>query len=265
MLFYDHFYTMGKTHAVCEDYAIHSDSPVPHIIICDGCSSSGNTDVGARILAATAHHVVENSQHPLSYHDLGNQVIKQASVVAEKMRLPVSVLDATLMIASLQQDSIHVFVYGDGCILYTDQQNKIHTLEITFKHNAPYYLTYWLSTEDQVEYEKMGKEVLSIINSDKSDKNAPLFLSFDTPLIFEFPLKEYSLVAIASDGLASCMDNKNMKILPLSEIAPVFLDFKHFKGDFVTAHIATTLKAFANEDIFPMDDLSIGVFAYQTG
>ena len=62
----DSAFRMGSTHAVCQDYAVasawtaaaHTDGaappPRPYIILSDGCSSTPDTDVGARLLVKAA-------------------------------------------------------------------------------------------------------------------------------------------------------------------------------------------------------------------
>ncbi len=57
----DSFFSMAKQHAVCQDYAIGGMLPSPFLVLCDGCSSSNNSDVGARILAISARKI---------YHEL---------------------------------------------------------------------------------------------------------------------------------------------------------------------------------------------------
>ena len=58
----DHLLKKGKTHKICEDYIISGYNPAPYIILSDGCSSSKNTDVGARVLCHVAKQYLENSK-----------------------------------------------------------------------------------------------------------------------------------------------------------------------------------------------------------
>ena len=139
MLYYDHYYTIGKTHVICEDFALQADKPIPFIVLSDGCSSSYQTHIGARILTLTTKYIIENTENwPLNYTQFGQQLIDNAWNVARKMRLSSSVLDATVMLAFLYQNSILVYVYGDGCLLFKDHQNNLGSIEIVFTHNAPY-------------------------------------------------------------------------------------------------------------------------------
>ena len=57
----DWYFTIAKQHVVCEDYALTGWEPVPYTIVCDGCSSSEHTDVGARVLAWSAKKALQQS------------------------------------------------------------------------------------------------------------------------------------------------------------------------------------------------------------
>ncbi len=49
----DCFYSIGHSHKVCEDYALSGTigDTLAYAVVCDGCSSSKQVDVGARLLA----------------------------------------------------------------------------------------------------------------------------------------------------------------------------------------------------------------------
>ena len=259
MLYYDHYYTIGKTHVICEDFAIQADKPIPFIVLSDGCSASYQTHIGARILTLTTKYIIENTGNwPLNYTQFGQQLIDNASNVARKMRLSSSVLDATVMLAFLYQNNILVYVYGDGCLLFKDHHNNLSTIEIVFTHNAPYYLTYWYDEERQQEYAKYDPTPLLLINS--LHGQSPL-KPFNEELAFCFPLEEFKVVAIASDGASCCIDTRQNRKLLLDEIATQLLNFPNLTNDFVKIHLQNTLAQYAQQGIYPADDLSIGVFA----
>ena len=51
----DHYYTIGNSHSVCQDYAISGlVENGAYAILSDGCSSSPDVDVGARMLSLSA-------------------------------------------------------------------------------------------------------------------------------------------------------------------------------------------------------------------
>ncbi|RKZ49085.1 MAG: hypothetical protein DRR16_12245 [Candidatus Parabeggiatoa sp. nov. 3] len=263
MLYHDHFYTMGFTHTVCEDYATQGDKPTPFIVLSDGCSSSDNTDVGARILTLTSKYLIEKANDwPWDYEPFGQKLIDEASKVIKEMKLPLSVLHATVMLAFLdqEQDNIIVYVYGDGCLLLKDHHNHIRTIEITFAHNAPYYLTYWGDQNVLLEY--MMYEPYSLILRDSAkEKSKPK--AFNSQLIFRFPLKKFKTVAIASDGVSQCLDIRHHNKLSVNEVANDLLAFPNTTDEFIKRHLESTLKQYAIAGYYPLDDLSIAVLTHE--
>lgn len=256
---YDHFFTIGKTHLVCEDYATQGDKPTPFIVLCDGCSSSKDSDIGARILALTTKHIIENTDNwPLGYVTFGQQLILTAWDIVEKLHLTNNVLDATVMLAFIHRETIQVYVYGDGCLLFKDQDGHVGTIEIIFTHNAPFYLSYWPDKARQEEYASYEPKPL-LLNDSVNGLSKPL--PFQKPLFFELPLAKFPVVAIASDGAAHFIEaTQSAKKVPLYPIAKTLLDFKNIEGEFVKRHTQGALDSYARKNIFPADDLSIGVF-----
>jgi len=45
----DHYRTGKSRHKSCEDYTLSGSDPMPYLIVCDGCSSSPQTDIGAML------------------------------------------------------------------------------------------------------------------------------------------------------------------------------------------------------------------------
>jgi hypothetical protein len=257
-LHYDHYYTKGVTHKVCEDYAAQGDTPTPFIVLSDGCSSSPRSDIGAQILTLTTQQMIKQKwESPLDYLDFGQQLINTSWKVVENLQLPSHVLDATIMLAFLHEDNIMVYVYGDGCLLFKDHAGNLGTIEIAFTHNAPYFLTYWHDEERRHEYAKAEPDPLLIIDSVNGQSEPK---PFNTQLVFAFPLKKFQVVAIASDGATHCVDTHQENRLSLYDVATHLLAFQNMTGEFVKRHTERALKDYAQQGIYPADDLSIGVF-----
>jgi len=255
---YDHFVTIGKTHKICQDYIIQGDQPTPFLILSDGCSSSAHSEIGAKILTMTAKSLIEKSLQLPTYANFGNQLIGYARQIVAKMQLPDSVLDATVLLALVQQAEVVVYVYGDGCLLLKDWAGSIRTIEIGFTHNAPYYLSYWDEVARQQEYAKHDAHPLFLIDS-IDGQSAPK--PFASELIFHFPLSQYQTIAIASDGVAQCIDTHKLLMLPLdNNLANQLLNFQNFTNQFVADHVQQVLEQYAKQGIYPADDLSIGAF-----
>jgi serine/threonine protein phosphatase PrpC len=256
-LHYDHFYTIGATHKVCEDHATQGDTHKPFVVLSDGCSSSHNTKVGAQILTTATKYMIENATTwPLDYIDFGQLLIQNAKKIAKKVQLNTEGLNATVMLAFVQQDNIIVYVYGDGCLLAKDHDGNISTIEIVFTHNAPFYLTYWSDKKRLLNYAAYEPNPLLLIDSVKGQSEPK---PFNTQLVFNFPLEKFNTVAIASDGATECVDTNQLIKVPLYEVATHFLAFEDLTGEFVKRHAKKILDQYVQQGIFPIDDFSIGV------
>ena len=112
----DTFLKIGKTHQVCEDYIITGDSPVKYNILSDGCSSSKDTEMGARILCHLAKQFLlyrkDDYRFPaLDYDEMGSWIIHNAELAARQLGLKKSCLDATLIIAYEYDGKYHIYMY----------------------------------------------------------------------------------------------------------------------------------------------------------
>ena len=59
----DAYFAIGRTHDVCQDYALASDDvPKTWALVSDGCSSSPASDIGARLLGRAAAHALERGR-----------------------------------------------------------------------------------------------------------------------------------------------------------------------------------------------------------
>lgn len=258
MLCSDHCYIIGKTHQVCQDYALHGTQPIPFIIVCDGCSAAPHSDIGARIVTMTAQYVLQQPTQtlPPDYHDFGNEVIQAARNVIDKMQLSDEVLDTTLMVGMLIENRVKVYVYGDGCVLSKNATGCVQISDINFNHNAPFYLNYWQDLERWQEYAKCGATPLSIFHSDQANQ---VNLPFDEPLIFDFDLNTTPCVALASDGLTQFIDLNDQSRVPPLNVAEILLDFKNSQGEFVQRRLRRALQQYEKQLIVPADDISLAV------
>lgn len=257
----DHFFTIGKTHAICEDYTLLNLNPLPLLVVCDGCSASNYSDVGARLLAWSAYTWFQQNTvlMPPDYQQIGHAIINHANNAAEQLSLPNEALDATLMLGFLHEHAIYVYVYGDGVVLARNNHNEIHYHEIEFTHNAPYYLNYWRDSARQAEYAAYKLEPL-ILKDSRTQK--ALKCRYDTPLSFCFPITEYQSVMLASDGIKQCYHLQQGYIVPVMQAAEAFLSFKSIEGEFVKRRALRALQDYARDGIVPADDLSLAAFAW---
>ncbi len=270
---------MGGLHLFCEDYACHGQRPVPHVILSDGCSSSPDTDVGARLLVLTARRRLAVLQQPTTTEDekieqhwrFGHQVAALSTMRVERLGLPVSVLDATLLVAYHDEAGVSVHLYGDGCIGARREDGRWEFIQVEYAHNAPFYLSYLTDAERQHSYIAMigtdCTETAQTVHrttvyqeSDAPETVETVHQSYDTPLFFSFDWHQYNLIALASDGLHSFFLETTGERLNGSAIARSLLTFRHTGKDFLKQRVRQLLLQYAGQGIHPFDDVSLGVF-----
>ena len=266
----DTFIEIGSQHKVCEDYIISGNDPMPYIILADGCSSSNNTEMGARILCYLAKQYLKNksSQHLsiLGYHDhndMGAWIIHNAEMAARLLGLSLPSLDATLIIAYQHENYIRVHMYGDGCI-FTRFRNSDTTelLTVEYAQNAPYYLTYLTDSERRHLYSEMEIDKYVHIDNSKSEEQITNHVANHGESLYSYNIDSYSLVLIASDGIESFIKpegNYIQRISPRYIIEPC-IAFKSTKGEFLKRRMNKQMKIFDVANIHHYDDLSVGVF-----
>lgn len=197
----DAYFALGKSHTVCQDYAgVQGTGMGVRVAVSDGCSSSPDTDFGARFLVkATLGSLAYSLPHP-------KFVASQAADAANVLGLPSNCLDATLLVAEVQEDVLNVVAYGDGVIdvLFKDWTRKTYSIE--FQNEAPAYPSYFLRPEDLKTYlTQYGTRKITIDNSEKD--LLQLDMSKVTRDVYGFnlsvPWKDVRRVTLCSDGVRS--------------------------------------------------------------
>jgi hypothetical protein len=272
MLKHDYYYVMGRAHLFCQDHMMQSDEPIPLLALADGCSSSPHSDIGARILTTAVKKLIEHYLPAYHHQDagewavlpdyaaFGRMVLMEAQQIAKLMNVDASALDATLMVAFASNGMIHVYMYGDGCIFLKQRDGKTGYIEVSFSNNMPYYLSYWSAPELILGYEQQcgNSNTLELEDSLQGIQGAA---RFDKALSFSFPLEDYELIAIASDGAGQFLDTTTQQKLPLRQIAEEMLKIPNTSGEFVKRRLLRLLQEYAQAGIHPLDDVAVGVFA----
>ena len=144
----DSIFVKGYSHPICQDYAKHgcTNDGVHYAIISDCCSSSENTDIGARVLTLEAERIIHIlganaiAEHP---RKLCNYIIENALEAIHKYKLNIHCLDATLGIVLMIKDIKAVAIlYGDGGIFIKNKNEDDRFYNIEFKDNYPMYPIY---------------------------------------------------------------------------------------------------------------------------
>lgn len=268
----DHFFTIGSTHTVCQDYArsgIDSNNAVA--IVADGCSSSPDTDVGARILALEAMPWAKLE------HDLGDlqnmlHVCDGAARILPFMRK--ECLDATLLVAQVGAVHIQVVVWGDGFFVIRRLDGTIVVRRVSFldKNDEPsahpVYPAYFANPkrlESVLEHSPTRMVTTWVIYPDgEVDHNVHLENVEEKPAyIWRGFTAYYDLVALMSDGAESFYRStesstwKRTETVDHLDVIKRIMAFKGMKGSFVQRRVRRVLKDLAAERISHADDFSM--------
>lgn len=261
----DTFLQIGKQHKICEDYIIKGYDPVPFIILADGCSSSKDTEMGSRILCYLAKQYIRyhSATSSYNYDIMGKWIIHNAEMTARQLGLKRECLDATLIIGYVLNDTVYVFIYGDGSLILESNEGDIEIYQVKFSNNAPYYLSYLLDQSRHNEYHNMKNDKQVIMYNSKWHITDIATLAYDTQYIREIPFAKFPKILICSDGIDSFIVDDPTQQNPLhntSEIVPGFLSFKTTKGDFLKRRLQKEIKTLEKTGITHYDDLAVGAF-----
>lgn len=258
----NHDFQIGKEHVVCQDYAISGVMEgIPFAIVCDGCSASPDTDLGARLMAIGAKEQLSWLYHVNSYASFGLTALKRAvEACLQFPSLHAQVLDVTLLVAFVQGDQLTVFMYGDG-VCYYKVNGREHFIHVSYETHdegviktAPDYLSYTLSHQRMEAY--CQKPTVKLIETDGSLVRVNAF----APVVLELPVQPGDIVALSSDGIDSFRNATNDSI-PWQDIAKEFFGYKQTNGVFVNRRLSAFKRHCLKEGISHSDDISVAAIA----
>jgi len=261
----DSFLTIGSQHKVCEDYILSGNTPFPYVILSDGCSSSPNTDTGARILCQITERFLMkewNYLNRINHHDMGMWILHNAEAVVKFLGMNMTCLDATLIIAYEVDDIIKIHTYGDGAIISMDENGDLQLESISYEGNAPYYLSYMLDSErHEIYLSEDHTKTYTTLRDNGSGITEEREFDVEDEFIFHPDIDP--LIFICSDGIESFTQKHNLlSKVEVIELAKRFSAFKNTKGEFLKRRMNKELKLLEREGYTHFDDLSIGAFLY---
>lgn len=241
------------------------------MVLCDGCSSSEQSEIGAMILALAAQKTIKKDysvrkipdtpEQPLwrpDYLELGMSVIYKASAMSDFLGIHETALDATLMIALYINGFVYVNVYGDGFVIAKKRHGGLLSItEVAFETDSPYYLSYWLNKERERKYHKeMDKpKIIRWID----EEIMMMIVKYDEPMLYKFSAEEYSMIMLASDGLRSFKNPSDPQhSVPPADVIEAFTKFDNPKGDFVQRRARQAIKRYEKQSIVNTGDVSMG-------
>lgn len=262
----DTFFSIGKTHKVCEDYAQTSLPTNPNNVfaISDGCSSSKDTDFGSRILLKLLCNVHTLPLHQCLYDYIWNEAVK----VVDSLMMSLGCLDATINFgyktAVNGVEGIKVTTVGDGFIVAEHNDGGFEIVEVEYDKNAPYYLSYVFDKARKDNFMQLNqKKTVSVKVYDLNIKLVDSYVStmennvkVDEFSTMWFPLNVYKSVSVFSDGLKTFAPNdQSLPKLPFEKMVKELITFPVPKGEFVKRRGLSFLKKY--KDYSFLDDFSM--------
>lgn len=268
----NHYFWMGTNHTVCEDYAmsgtmdIPGDDPISYAIVCDGCSSSKNTDFGSRLLArAAARHLADISS-PSSFM-FSTSV--ELDVMLRAVGLRQEAGDSTLLVAAIHGDTVYVRVFGDGVValLYEDR-SVVYDIEYT--SGAPFYINYLNNKERMNGYIQTFGNERKVTQVTEGSLDVRPFEDPHYTWIDDTLYSGLKAIVLMSDGVKSFTDPESgggtyntRKPVALGDVVKEITSFKNYKGEFVTRRCSRMIKTYSKIDRSNYDDTSVAAIHIQ--
>lgn len=267
-------YYIGVQHDVCQDYAVAGcASGRTYAIVADGCSTSPDTDVGARVLAKTAE------KHVAAFAVCGDgdverfhaDVVSESSQIARCLGLSPRALDATLLTAVADGRQFAVACCGDGVVAFGRRDGTATLVEISYSGGFPGYASYTLDAGREAAFAALStnrKIVTRIeIAADGSICSRAAAISPSPVELLAGSHAEHAFVAIATDGAASFLQeirtatSASSERVALESVFPEFLAFKNTHGLFVQRRARSALRNLSKRGIRHTDDFAFAAIS----
>lgn len=260
----DNVFLIGKSHKVCEDYSLSLVvNDIPFLAVSDGCSSSKDTDIGARILVqrAAANSLLlkanDTQSKEILYRRFGEKVIGDTVEIAKAMGVEKDALFATLLVAYIYKDEVVVFIYGDGGFsIRLNGKDMFYSVHLD--SNAPYYLIYDMDAPSRSAYEyhfNQPKHICVLKDGEWSDNRT----YYDYPAFFRFDLKDVSQLVLTSDGIMSFVSPLSVNPA-IEEAIQEVSKFKNVKGEFLKRRVNKMVEDMKAKGFNHQDDLGMAAF-----
>lgn len=252
-------------HNICEDYSLAGEiNNIPCAIISDGCSSAENTDIGSRILAWEAKFHMMSGLFPVD-EGYGEKLINSAKESAIQLlgnKLSTHALYSTLIVSYALDNTFHAKFFGDGICAMINKE-KIHLTIVEYANgNAPYYLSYLLSSEYRERFEENfgHHQTISTIVIDRKNNSVETetFIEIDEPYnhTIKMPANDWDAGIIMSDGPQQYVNDK-MESISIFNVLMELLNFKNYNGIFIERRVNGFLKFCLKNGWRNLDDMSI--------
>ncbi len=279
----DSYYEIGAGHTFCQDYAdsgtfVNEERTnlFHYAIVCDGCSGSKDSDIGARWFAKNFPVIARKAVGlPGVIQDNVKRLYLEAlpKGMAE-MNSPLTAFDATIVAILFDQkfDILHTFVWGDGKVfLKLKTKDELAALtDISYLKNAPYYLSYQADIEKDIRYEGMfgtayadifsylvkPDSLVRVVDNDKFQQKS----FYDK---FPDASKNLSFASVFTDGIDTYHKIGDVEtMMPRANVFNQLTQYKNLHGEFVKRRMQNVKKFCDKEGWQHFDDVSVATIAF---
>lgn len=284
----DYYMEMGNSHNICEDYAINGtiNGEVPYIIVCDGCSSSDHSDVGARIIAHCCQKVLfdlytnylndlDNS-YILNKDYIKTKIIDNAKQIVSALGMSFEICDATLMYAFVFENILHCAVYGDGNVVISKKDGNYTWDNYSYESNAPLYLSYDMDLYRKKLYlehldfggKKITKESNTYVSNlyQQKEVSTKIVSSLDSMYSYTIPIFDIKSITLSTDGIETYSHNTKRLIENPSQeelskystesMIQKMVSYKNNNGEFVKRRMKAMKLDCEKSQVGHFDDVS---------
>lgn len=262
----DSAFRMGSTHEVCQDYAAAGacGSCRPYVVLADGCSSSPDTDVGARLLVKAAARLLRESGGPPAdtLNELHAEAARLALSWAELLGLKPQAVDATLLTAHLHGGELVVGCSGDGVVCLQTTAGALDVYVVSYTHGYPVYPAYAhqpARLRALADAGLLSKEITHL-RADLAEeplRAARVSESGALTEVFAVSADGYRFATLLSDGAHSFLRPGSSESIPVESVLPELVSYKNTRGAFVSRRIQGFLKDCRRNSWRHADDLSL--------
>jgi hypothetical protein len=287
----DSAFVIGSTHAVCQDYVVAGNpnsGQAPYVILSDGCSSSLDTDIGARLLVKSAERIL-NAAPQTEIRQLHATAAAEALQLAGLLGLIPQAVDATLLTAQVREHELLLACSGDGVIAIQDWSGVLEAYSIAYPSGYPRYPTYSQQPDRLAAlsaYEERPAECVSAAPAGQQQvsgtaipkeikhyrghpRQAHLeledsFTSTEETEVFTCDARSTQFAILLSDGIHSFCpthgteSTKRVQPILFPSFARELLSFKNTLGSFAGRRLRRFLKDCRKRNWQHTDDFALG-------
>lgn len=283
-LFTDNYFYIGDKHLVsgkpCQDYAVSdTQNNAAWAVVADGCSTGGNTDVGARVIALSAALAIKEYwifNNKISNDAVTLEIGLRQRIVTAGVRQALGLrsfdMQATCIYAFVSQLGGLIHLQGDGVIALKYRDGRIIMSRFDWLNNTPYYPGY--DENDLISFIKAHggnlnakrlNEETWIFSTDKKFVKATnreytlcegikgITINVPQELISE----ELEVIAVFSDGVTQ-ISNIDWK-----DAVVEFMSFKNIEGEFAKRRMIRGIKDYQKDGNKVLDDISYAIIRMQ--